>query len=215
MACSGRWRLCRLCPTLDKELFLHKSDWQEKGEGHQQRLCDKFLAQSIDAFTDSEIIELLLTFGGPALRMQGGGLGGTGQIRKPARSALRRPVRVAADQGHWPQEHLCPPFHPGGGPAPPPPAHYRQALCPLLPRGGRLPDSFHARVATRSALRDLPRRCPRDHRFDGGDREGTVTSNTVYPRELVKAALARNASALILAHNHPSGNLNPSRQDEK
>ncbi|MCL2458376.1 MAG: JAB domain-containing protein [Desulfobulbus sp.] len=32
---------------------------------------------------------------------------------------------------------------------------------------------------------------------------------------MVKAALARNASALILAHNHPSGNLNPSRQDEK
>ena len=45
--------------------------------------------------------------------------------------------------------------------------------------------------------------------------EGTVTVNTVYPRELVKAALAHNASALVIAHNHPSGSLTPSRQDEE
>jgi DNA repair protein RadC len=45
--------------------------------------------------------------------------------------------------------------------------------------------------------------------------EGTVTVNTVYPRELVKAALARNAAALVIAHNHPSGSLAPSRQDEE
>ena len=45
--------------------------------------------------------------------------------------------------------------------------------------------------------------------------QGTVTVNTVYPRELVKAAIARNASALVIAHNHPSGNLTPSRQDEE
>ena len=35
------------------------------GEGHRGRLRDKFLAQGIEAFTDSEIIELLLTFGTP------------------------------------------------------------------------------------------------------------------------------------------------------
>jgi DNA repair protein RadC len=45
--------------------------------------------------------------------------------------------------------------------------------------------------------------------------EGTVTVNTVYPRELIKQALARNASALVIAHNHPSGALTPSRQDEE
>jgi DNA repair protein RadC len=36
----------------------------------------------------------------------------------------------------------------------------------------------------------------------------------VYPRELVRAALLHNASAVILAHNHPSGNTQPSRADE-
>jgi len=43
---------------------------------------------------------------------------------------------------------------------------------------------------------------------------GTLTQTSVYPRELVKGALARNAAALALAHNHPSGGTEPSRADE-
>jgi DNA repair protein RadC len=43
---------------------------------------------------------------------------------------------------------------------------------------------------------------------------GTLTQTSVYPREVVKRALAHNAAALILAHNHPSGLAEPSRADE-
>jgi DNA repair protein RadC len=43
---------------------------------------------------------------------------------------------------------------------------------------------------------------------------GTVDGASVHPREVVKAALARNAAALILAHNHPSGVAEPSHADE-
>jgi len=43
---------------------------------------------------------------------------------------------------------------------------------------------------------------------------GTLTQTSVYPREVVKGALARNAAAVVLAHNHPSGNTEPSRADE-
>lgn len=43
---------------------------------------------------------------------------------------------------------------------------------------------------------------------------GTLTQTSVYPRELVKGALARNAAALAVAHNHPSGQAEPSRADE-
>ena len=43
---------------------------------------------------------------------------------------------------------------------------------------------------------------------------GTVTQTSVYPREVVKEALAQNAAAVILAHNHPSGAAEPSRADE-
>jgi len=43
---------------------------------------------------------------------------------------------------------------------------------------------------------------------------GTVTQTSVYPREVVKEALAVNSAAVILAHNHPSGVAEPSRADE-
>lgn len=42
---------------------------------------------------------------------------------------------------------------------------------------------------------------------------GTLSHTSVYPREIVKAALRRNAAALILAHNHPSGVAEPSAAD--
>ncbi len=43
---------------------------------------------------------------------------------------------------------------------------------------------------------------------------GTIDGAAVYAREVVKQALARNATAVILAHNHPSGMAEPSLADE-
>jgi DNA repair protein RadC len=43
---------------------------------------------------------------------------------------------------------------------------------------------------------------------------GTLTQTSVYPREVVKRALACNAAAVILAHNHPSGVAEPSTADQ-
>lgn len=43
---------------------------------------------------------------------------------------------------------------------------------------------------------------------------GTLTQTSVYPREVVTRALHHRAAALILAHNHPSGCVEPSRADE-
>jgi DNA repair protein RadC len=43
---------------------------------------------------------------------------------------------------------------------------------------------------------------------------GTLAQTSVYPREVLKAALAHNAAAVIFAHNHPSGIAEPSRADE-
>ena len=42
---------------------------------------------------------------------------------------------------------------------------------------------------------------------------GTIDGASVYPREIAKIALAHNAAAVILAHNHPSGNPEPSDAD--
>lgn len=42
---------------------------------------------------------------------------------------------------------------------------------------------------------------------------GTLSQTSVYPREVVKRALAHNAAAVIFAHNHPSGDTEPSQSD--
>ena len=54
------------------------------------------------------------------------------------------------------------------------------------------------------------------HRLVAADElfRGTLAQTSVYPREVVKAALACNAAAVIFAHNHPSGVAEPSRADE-
>lgn len=53
------------------------------------------------------------------------------------------------------------------------------------------------------------------HRVISFDRmfNGTINGASVYPREVVRAAIKRNASAVIFAHNHPSGVAEPSDAD--
>lgn len=48
---------------------------------------------------------------------------------------------------------------------------------------------------------------------DERQQKGTVDHTPVYPREVVKRALEHGASSIILVHNHPSGDVNPSRSD--
>ena len=51
---------------------------------------------------------------------------------------------------------------------------------------------------------------------DGVERleEGTTDRATVYPRRVVEAALRRGAAALVLAHNHPNGTVEPTEEDK-
>lgn len=44
--------------------------------------------------------------------------------------------------------------------------------------------------------------------------EGGITGTVADPRIILKNALSHNATSIVLSHNHPSGNLKPSRQDE-
>jgi DNA repair protein RadC len=45
--------------------------------------------------------------------------------------------------------------------------------------------------------------------------QGSLSQASVYPREVVKLALHLGAAAVVLAHNHPSGSVEPSRADER
>jgi DNA repair protein RadC len=70
-------------------------------------------------------------------------------------------------------------------------------------------------------MRDKNRECFRAVFLDAKNKilatetlfQGTLTASSVYPREVVRAALDHHAAALIFAHNHPSGDPEPSEED--
>ncbi|UUC43558.1 JAB domain-containing protein [Clostridioides difficile] len=43
---------------------------------------------------------------------------------------------------------------------------------------------------------------------------GTINSSLVHPREVMKTAILSNSSSIMIAHNHPSGSITPSKEDE-
>lgn len=112
------------------------------------------------------------------------------------------------------------------------PARYCQlrAVLELICRGLRedmsrrdaLGSPGAVRDYLRLKLRDLPHEVFVGLYLDAQNRvigdevlfRGTLTQTSVYPREVVKRALAHNAAGLILAHNHPSGVAEPSHADE-
>lgn len=96
--------------------------------------------------------------------------------------------------------------------------HYQQ----LMMTGSALANPRATREFLRSRLRDLPHEVfccvylDSRHRVIAFEElfRGTIDGASVHPREVVKQALARNAAAVILVHNHPSGLAEPSQADE-
>ena len=193
---------------------MERDEWQRRGEGHRQRLRDKFLAQGIDAFTDAEIIELLLTFGTPR-----------SDCKEAARELLARfgslpavldaaPVQLQQVKGVGPKNTFALHFIQGVA---------RRYLHQRVVGKEYVRSSREVADYLIHSMRGLQHEVLTVVFLDAAHAvldatvvaEGTVTVNTIYPRELVKAALARNASALVIAHNHPSGSLAPSRQDSE
>jgi DNA repair protein RadC len=193
---------------------MDKNEWQQKGEGHRQRLRDKFLEQGIEAFTDSEIIEVLLSFGTPR-----------SDCKEAARAALARfgSLPAVLDAASTQLQQIK-----GIGPKNIFALHFLQGAARRYLRQ-RVIGKQYVRSSREVAdylihsMRGLQQEVLTVVFLDAAHAildavvvaEGTVTVNTVYPRELVKAALARNATALVIAHNHPSGSLSPSSQDEE
>lgn len=192
---------------------MDKEQWQEKGKGHRQRLRDKFLAQGIDGLSESEIVELLLTFGTPrsdckeAARtalssfgsLQGVLDASTAELQQIKGIGFKNSFAVQFIQGvarRYLRQRLVGKHY----------VHSSKEVADYLIHSMRglkrevltvvFLDASHGIIDTETVA------------------EGTISANTVYPRELIKQALDRNASALVLAHNHPSGKLLPSPQDK-
>lgn len=100
-------------------------------------------------------------------------------------------------------------------------ARAQQIALRRLARGESISDKASASAAVRTLLQGLDREVFMVLFLDCNHRilahevlfMGTLTAATVYPREIVKAALNHNAHAIMLAHNHPSGVAEPSAAD--
>jgi DNA repair protein RadC len=180
--------------------------------GHRSRLREKFFRAGLAGFLDYEVVELLLTLGTPRR-----------DCKESARAALRefKSFRGVLEAPPRELERI-----PGIG--------ARNVFgLKLVHEAARkfLKDRLMSRPVCHSsrevfdylthALRDLKREQFKVIFLDTKNQvleertlfEGTVDSSAVYPREVVRDALRFEASALIFAHNHPSGDPEPSLCD--
>ena len=183
--------------------------------GHRQRLRDRFLRAGFSGFADYEIVELLLTLAIPrrdvkpaakALLARFGSVRGVldapteelrrvdglGEVAPVALRIIRETANLYLQQSAEGGEPLRDP----------------EALARFWrSRIGALPFEVFEVAYLDSAGRLLR---------DGVERleEGTVDRATVYPRRILEAALRRNAAAIVVAHNHPNGEVEPSEQDK-
>ena len=193
---------------------MDKARWQTRGSGHRDRLRQRFLDRGLQGFSDTEILEILLSFGTPRK-----------DCKEQARALLQRfktfPAVLDADredllsvEGIGPKSSFALGFVKSAA------EHY---LRQRLKNRHYLKSSAQVIDFLAHSLRGLQIEVLTVIYLDAAlaiidseiVAEGTVTVNTVYPREIIKKALSRNASGLIVAHNHPSGALNPSAQDRQ
>ena len=178
-----------------------------------QRPREKLLARGAAALADGEVLALLLRTGykghgvmalaGQVLQECGGFAGLLGatpeQLKSikglgPAKRAELLAVVEVARRALAQQMHVEPLFDT--------PQRVKDYLA--LQLGGRSQEVFAV------LFLDAQHRLLRlEEMF-----QGTLNQTSVYPREVVKRALALNAAAVVLAHNHPSGVAEPSRADE-
>jgi DNA repair protein RadC len=197
-----------------EECRVEKKDWQQKGVGHRQRLKDKFHQHGIEAFTDSEVLELLLILGTPRK-----------DCKEQARALLKHfgslPKVLEAPSGELQKIK-------GVGPNNSFAMHFlhgvaRRYLKHRMQEKQYLHSSQQVAEFLIHSMRDLQHEVFSVIFLDSSHAiidtqvvaRGTISANTVYPRELVKLALEHNAAAMVVAHNHPSGKLEPSPQDHQ
>ncbi len=183
-----------------------------KGAGHRQRLRDKFLSSGLKGFHDYEVIELLLTLGTPRKDCK--------DAAKAAMKHFRSFQRVLEASA----EELC--RIEGIGPKNLFGIRLVKAvadryLAGKLEKKNPLNNSSDLFDFLYHNMRDKQRERFRVIYLDAKNRvittetlfKGTLTASSVYPREVVRSALRHQAAALIFAHNHPSGDPQPSPDD--
>ena len=183
-----------------------------KGAGHRQRLRKKFLESGLSGFHDYEVIELLLTIATPRK-----------DCKEIAKALLKRFKTLQRVLEASPRE-LC----------------EIEGIGPMNQFGIKLVKAVADRYLEKRLIEKDPLNNSKElyeylcHTIRDKLREyfkvvfldaknkvlavetlfkGTLTASSVYPREVILAALNHDAAALIFAHNHPSGDPTPSPED--
>ena len=193
---------------------MEKEDWQKKGAGHRQRLRDKFRQQGIEAFSDAEVLELLLILGTPRKDCKDQArdlLGHFGSLANVLEASSGELQKV---KGVGPNNSFAVHFLHGVA---------RRYLKQRMQNKQYLQSSRQVADFLIHSMRDLQHEVFTVILLDAAHAiidtqvvaRGTISANTIYPRELIKLALKNNAAAMVVAHNHPSGNLEPSPQDRQ
>lgn len=177
-------------------------------------LRSKVLNETARSLSDSELLAVLLQTGsrsGPALDLSRALLARFGGLRKLL-NAERRTLAAENGVGEARLAILLVL-----------PELARRYFEETLPRGEAIRSPADTETFLLARLRDRPHEVFCCLYLDNRHRvlcfeelfRGTIDGTSVYPREIVKQALAVNAAAIILAHNHPSGVAEPSQADER
>jgi len=183
------------------------------GAGHRARLRDKFLEKGLSAFRDDEIIELLLTLGTPRRDCKQAArelIKRLGSFRK----VLEAPTQeLASVPGIGSKNAIALKL-----------VHEvaRKFLETRLQESTFLHGSSDVYDYLRHSMRDLQVEVFKVLYLDARHAvmhtedifQGTMSYNVIYLRELLRKCLNYNSAAIVVAHNHPSGDPTPSLEDK-
>jgi len=201
-----------LSKQVQTSLMKNSSTPPHKGEGHRERLRERFLSSGLEGFLDYEVIELLLTLGTPRRDCKETAKAALARF-KTLQGVLEAPIaQLIQVKGVGPKNAIgIKLIH----------AVSRRYLEKRVLGKDAISSSAQLFDYLYHHLRDRGTECFVAIYLDAQNQvlemqtlfSGTVSASAVYPREVVKAALEHNASGLLLAHNHPSGEPVPSPDD--
>ncbi len=181
-------------------------------QGHRKRLREKFLSSGLSGFHDYEIVELLLSLGTPRR-----------DCKQPAKEAIKRfgTLRGVLEAPIEELEKIE-----GIGPHNAFGIKLVQEVAREFLRAKIIDKPFYSSSQEvfdylYHAMRGLKKEVFKVLYLTGQNQvidtadlsEGTVSSSSVAPREVIEGAIKHNAAALVFVHNHPSGNPQPSASD--
>ena len=181
--------------------------------GHRKRLRERFIKSGLEGFADYEVVELLLSLGTPRK-----------DCKPQAKEALKRfkTLRgvLSASMEELQQIKGIGPHSAFGIKLMQDVArkYLKEQIIdkPVFQSSQEIFDYlYHSMRDLKTEVFKVIYLTSQNQIIDTSDLvEGTVNSATVAPRKIVEQALSHNAVALIFAHNHPSGNCEPSKSDK-